>query len=59
MHDDRSVIWTRDSMRAGHKTSWFALSVPLVLTTAFVIVGAWRRAVRAKVVDVEPVDEEE
>ena len=29
-----------------HIVSWFWLLLPTILTTAFIIVGAWRRAVQ-------------
>jgi hypothetical protein len=32
--------------RREHEVSWFSLLLPIILTTAFVIFGAWRGAVR-------------
>ena len=42
---------------APHNVSAFWLLLPIILTTAFVIFGAWPRAVRDA--EVEPVDEDE
>ncbi len=39
-----------------HNVWWFWLLRPIILTTAFVIFGAWRRAVRDA--GVEAVDED-
>ena len=38
-------------MRADHVVTWPWLLTPIILTTAFVIFGAWRRAVRDSEVD--------
>ena len=37
--------------RSLQEVSWFRLLLPIILTTAFVIYGAWRRAVRDAEVD--------
>ena len=42
-----------DKVRAEHHVSWLWLLLPIILTTAFIIVGAWRRAVRDAEVDAE------
>jgi hypothetical protein len=50
--------WAAEVKRARHhEVSWFLLLPPIILTTAFVIFGAWRRAVRGA--DVEAVGEDE
>ncbi len=40
--------WSRikSAVVAAHEVSWTLLLLPIILTTAFVIFGAWRRAVR-------------
>ena len=43
--------------RLEHTVSWLWLLLPLILTTAFVIVGAWKIAMRDA--EVEAVDEDE
>ena len=50
---DAASHFARDT----HSVSWLLLLLPLILTTAFVIWGAWRRAVRDA--EVEAVDEDE
>ncbi len=42
---------------AEHEVSWPWLLLPIILTTAFVIFGAWRRAVRDAEVDAVGEDE--
>ncbi len=43
--------------RPEHAVSWLYLLLPIILTTAFVIFGAWRRAVRDAEVDAVGEDE--
>ena len=38
-------------------TSWLWLLLPIILTTAFVIFGAWRSAVKAREAEADTVDE--
>ena len=45
--------------RGNDETSWPWLLLPIILTTAFVIWGAWRNAVRARDAEVEEVGEDE
>ena len=49
--------WLGDTNRSSHSPSRLWLLLPIIMTTAFIIVGAWRRAVRDA--DVEEVDEDE
>ena len=45
--------------RQAHVVSWFWLLLPIILTTAFVIFGAWRRASRDAEVEAVGVGVEE
>ena len=42
-----------------HVVSWLWLLLPIILTTAFVIFGAWRSAVKAREVEADAVEEDE
>ena len=56
---DWREYWTDEDIRSAqgnHVVSWLRLLLPIILTTAFVIFGAWRRAVRDAAV--EAADEE-
>ncbi len=48
-----------DICRELHETQWFSLLLPIILTTAFVIFGAWRSALRDAEVDAFGEDEGE
>ncbi len=54
-----SVLWIAAGLREPFSMllGWFSLLLPLILTTAFVIYGAWRRAVRDAEVDAVGEDE--
>ena len=46
---DWDETWTTEqieSAQRNHNVSWSLLLPPIILTTAFVTVGGWRRAVR-------------
>ena len=52
-----SIRQMQQILRAEHEVSWPWLLLPIIVTTAFVIWGAWRRA--AQIAMLEPVDEDE
>ncbi len=41
-----TIAFNHARAREVHTVSWLYLLLPIILTTAFVIFGAWRRAVR-------------
>jgi hypothetical protein len=56
-NDSTALLLEIAAARSDHTVSWFSLLLPIILTTAFVIFGAWRRAVRDAEVEVVGEDE--